>query len=108
MNDASRGGESFEGVFKAACESVRLKLRVRFPTSKVVLSLACVTALAPVNARVVIANRLLRESAASGGFGLISNDNIRFTDLSDNVHLNAAGTARIFNNLLNYLRADAS
>ena len=108
VNDASRGNESFESVFKASCDDARLKLRSRFPSSRIVLSLACVTALTAVNSRVAIANRLLRETAVSGGFGLISNDNIQFADLCDNVHLNAAGTARIYSNILNYLRADAS
>ena len=108
VNDASRGDDAFECVFGVSCKSARLRLRSCFPSSRIVLSLACVTALPLVNDRVAIANRLLRETAVSGDFGIISNDNIRFADLSDDVHLNAACTARIYGNILKFLRVDAS
>ena len=108
VNDASRGGDDFEDVFGSSCAYARVALKKRFPESRVAFSLACVTASAPVNARVVVVNRMLRETAASRGFGLLSNDNIRFADLNDTVHLNAAGTARLYNNILNFLRDDAA
>ena len=46
------------------------------------------------------ANALLREVALAEGWGIVSNDNIRITELGDNVHLNAAGTAKLHRNIL--------
>ena len=50
-----------------------------------------------------MANCLLRELSLTSGFELVSNDNIGLADLSDMVHLNAAGTARLYGNFLNFL-----
>ena len=51
-----------------------------------------------------VANRVLRESALTEGWLMISNDNVRVFDLSDNVHLNAAGTVRVHRNIVIALR----
>ena len=75
---------------------------------RVVLSLPCLTTDETVNARIVVANQQLRHLSLTSGFCLISNDNICITDLINTVHLNAAGTARLYANFLNFLRADAS
>ena len=50
--------------------------------------------------RVGQANAQLREVALTEGWGIISNDNIRITELADDVHLNAAGTAKLYRNIL--------
>ena len=46
------------------------------------------------------ANAQLRKVALVEGWGIISNDNIRITELSDDVHLNTAGTAKLYHNIL--------
>ena len=108
VNDASRGAVTFATDFASACDFALVALRKRFSARKVVLSLPCLTTDGAVNARVAVANQLLRDLSLTSGFGLISNDNIRITDLADTVHLNAAGTARLYANFLNYLRVGAS
>ena len=108
MNDASRGGDSFLSDFAASCEYARGALVHLFPDSRVVFSLLCLTSDPAVNSRVAVANQLLRDLSLAGDFSLVSNDNIRISDLTDTVHLNAAGTARLYRNFLNFLRADAA
>ena len=108
VNDASCGLDSFPAAFRSSCDFAGHALSAAFHGSRVVLSLPCLTSDSDVNARVAIANQQLRDLSFARGFGLISNDNIRITDLTDVVHLNAAGTARLYNNVLNYLRAVAT
>lgn len=72
---------------------------------RVVCSTVCQSKSSVLNLRVAIANTILREHAGLGHWGLVSNDNIRFADLRDDVHLNAAGTARIFCNILQAFRS---
>ena len=108
VNDASRGDASFSTSFASSCADVQTALTNRFPAGRVVLSLSCLTTDETINARVAVANQQMRDLSLAGGFGLVSNDNIRVTDLSDTVHLNAAGTARLYANYLNYLRGSAS
>ena len=106
VNDAS-GGASLESDFRRSCDFAARALRARFSDARVVVSLACLSASEPVNVKVAVVNRLLREFALAQGFCLISNDNIRITDLTDVVHLNAAGTARIYGSFFNCLCVDA-
>ena len=108
VNDASHGRDSFASDFASSCDFARLTLASRFAASRIVISLLCLTSDLAVNARIAVANRQLRDMAFAAGFGLISNDNLRISDLTDVVHLNAAGTARLYNNILSYLRADAT
>ena len=95
VNDASRGGgASFANDFALGA------LKACFSGAKVAVSTVCLTRSGEINLRVAAANERLRGLARSGSFALILNDNIRVTDLTDTVHLNAAGTARLFNNIL--------
>lgn len=101
VNDASGGGPDFEEKFSASCDALgRLSGRLR--GCSVLLSTACVSRVDSINARVCFANGRLRDLARSRGWAIVSNDNVRVQDLSDNVHLNASGTARL---RLNFLRA---
>ena len=104
VNDASRGDESFEGRFRQSCGVMRGLLVRLFSGRSVLVSLVCQTKLDAVNVRVGLANKVLRELARTEGWRVVSNDNIHFGDLSDDVHLNAAGTARIHRNFLNAMR----
>ena len=108
VNDASRGRDSFSTAFQSSCDFAGRTLGASFPGSRVIVSLPCLTSDTDLNARVAVANQKLRELSRARGFGLISNDNVRITDLTDKVHLNAAGTARVYSNILNFLRADAA
>ena len=108
VNDASCGLDSFPAAFRSSCDFAGHALGAAFRGSQVVLSLPCLTSDSDVNARVAVANQQLRDLSLARGFGLISNDNIRITDLTDVVHLNAVGTARLYHNVLSYLRAVAT
>ena len=108
VNDASRGGDSFSADFRASCDYARRALDACFGGRRVIVSLLCLTSDGAVNSRVALANQCLRDLALAQGWGVISNDNIRVTDLTDTVHLNAAGTARFYGNMLNFLRDDAA
>ena len=108
MHDASHGRDSFASDFASSCDFARLTLASRFAASRIVVSLPCLTSDPAVKARIAVADRQLRAMASAAGFGLISNDNVRISDLTDVVHLSAAGTARLYNDVLNYLCADAA
>ena len=105
VNDVSKFPEGFEAHFERACGRVVAAVAAGFPQCKVVVSTVCQTKADDLNLRVASANRLLRGLARSQGWALVSNDNIHFADLHDVVHLNAAGTARLYRNLLNGLRS---
>ena len=86
VNDASRGGNSFLSDF-TSCEYALSALEHLFPDSRIVFSLLCLTSDPAVNSRVAVANQLLRDLSLTGDFSLISNDNIRISDLTDTIHL---------------------
>ena len=108
INDASRGGADFEADFSRSCDSLRVLASSAFASRKVFVSTACPTRRSELNDRVCIVNRVLREFALTCGWGVVSNDNIRISDLSDNVHLGASGTARLYRNVLIALKSLAS
>ena len=104
VNDASRGGADFDSAFGASCRRALRAFPAHFAGAKLVLSTLCLTRSSDINIRVAAANKMLREVAREGGWFLVSNDNVHITDLSDTVHLNAAGTARVFSNFVNTLK----
>ena len=105
VNDVSRRSVDFEVSFGHACDRVVSAVSAAFPGSKVVISTVCQTKSAELNLRVAAANRLLRDLTRSQGWTLVSNDNIHYADLFDEVHLNGAGTARLYRNLLSGLKS---
>ena len=105
VNDCSKAGETFESDFRDACSFASQVLPSRFPGRHFFFSTICVSRSAVLNARILIANRALRELAAANAWSIISNDNVRTSDLIDDVHLNAAGTARFFQNFVNAVNA---
>ena len=107
VNDASRGGASFIDNFSSSCDSALRALKGVLGVN-VAISTICLTKSGEINLRVAAANECLRGVARSGPYALISNDNIRVTDLTDTVHLNAAGTARLYNNILQCLESFVS
>ena len=100
VNDASRITVDFEARFKASCDKVSRIISANFGARRIVISTVCLTKSDELNLRVGVANNALRALAASRKWSLSSNDNIRPADLRDTVHLNAAGTARVFRNIL--------
>ena len=108
VNDASRGVASLENVFCSSGGAACAALRARFPGARLALSLACLSASQALNPAIAVVNRVLRDLSLACDFTVISNDNVRFTDLMDVVHLNAAGTARVHGNILNFLRVDVA
>ena len=105
VNDASKSGADFEEKFPAVCSRACSLISSKFGGRAVLLSTACQSRQSDLNIKIGVANRQLRVQAKSLHWGLISNDNIRYPDLSDNVHLNAAGTAKLHRNILQALKA---
>ena len=105
VNDASKISVEFDAHFESACRRAFASVTASFDQRKVLVSTICLTKSDAVNLRVASANRILRDQARANGWPVVSNDNVRFSDLSDTVHLNAAGTARVFRNLLLGLRS---
>ena len=105
VNGASSAGESFESNFRVDCSHASRVVPVCFPGRRVLVSTACVSRSVELNSRVLVVNRLLRDLASSAAWTVVSNDNIRPADLVDDVHLNAAGTARLFSNIVKALSA---
>ena len=103
VNDCSKAGEALESDFRDACSFASQVLPSRFPGRRIFVSTVCVSRSAALNARILVVNRALRELAAANAWSIVSNDNILTSDLIDDVHLNAAGTARLFGNLVNAL-----
>ena len=95
----------FESSFDAACKRALRAFPAHFAGAKVVLSTLCLTRSGDINVRVAAANKMLRELAREGGWFLVSNDNVHTFDLIDNVHLNAAGTAKLHRNILMSLKS---
>ena len=108
VNDASRGSASLEHDFRAACESASGALVSRFPGARIAFSLACLSSSEPLNLKIAAVNSIVRDVSQAHGLAVISNDNIQFSDLTDTVHLNAVGTARLQRNVLDYLRVAAA
>ena len=106
VNDASRGSDdSFEGQFSAACQTLAVGVASSFKGRKVLLSSVCQSRRSDLNVRVGIANKALRGVASARRWGLVSNDNVRFFDLLDDVHLNAGGVAKLHRNLILALKS---
>ena len=105
VNDASRGSDDFPAKFSASASAACSKLASAFSGRAVVLSTACQSRSSVINTKIANANQSLRELAQSRHWGLISNDNVRFFDLLDDVHLNAAGVAKLHRNILMFLKS---
>ena len=105
VNDASRNAQDFEARFVKSCDAASRAVSAGFGACKVLVSTVCLTKSDDLNLRVAVANQALRVLVAKRGWSLVSNDNIRTSDLRDTVHLNAAGTARLFRNILISLRS---
>ena len=105
VNDASKSGSNFEEEFPAVCNRVCSRISSAFGGRAVLLSTACQSRQSDLNIKIGVANKQLRAQAKALHWGLISNDNIRYSDLSDNVHLNTAGTAKLHRNIPQMLKA---
>ena len=107
VNDASKPDFS-EAAFEQSCAYAEESLCGVSPVCSVLISLACVSRSPSLNKRVLSVNKLLRQLASRAHFAVVSNDNIMHGDLSDDVHLNGAGAARLFQNFLSALKAVSS
>ena len=107
VNDASRAGTDFDARLDSALGSLRA-LAPSLGGRRLLVSSACQSRSSRINARVASVNHSFREGALAGAWSIVSNDNIHFHDLSDDVHLNAAGTARLYRNFCNALKAAAA
>ena len=105
VNDASKVALDFEEHFRRSCDFAARAFSGPLSRFKVVCSLVSRTRIGDVNQRVRVANQLLREFAEGNGWHVISNDNIHFSDLSDDVHLNGSGVAKVFRNYLHFFKS---
>ena len=105
VNDASRGAADFKEKFPALAKSSCARLSSAFAGRAVLLSTACQSRSAEMNIKIGYANQVFRDTAQARRWGLISNDNVHTFDLIDNVHLNAAGTAKLHRNILMSLKS---
>ena len=106
VNDASRACVDWDARLDEVGVSLR-SLASSLGGRCLLVSTVCQSRCDDINTRVAPLNRVFREGALRGDWALVSNDNIRFHDLSDDVHLNAAGTARLFRNFCVALKAAA-
>ena len=104
INDVSRAGVDFASEFRSACASAVASL-ASFSSTKIFCSGICQTKSSALNVRVRSANDLLRSVSEASGWHFVSNDYIHYQDLSDEVHLNAAGVAKFFRRLSFTLRS---
>ena len=106
INNVSKyPAESFKGMFESECEYARGALEAFFPGRRIICSTLTVTRSPDLNSRVLQANTVLRGVASAAGWVVVSNDNVRVSDLTDQVHLNASGTARLFRNFIGALKS---
>ena len=99
VNDVSRGGDDFQGSFQSSCSYAASVLSSKFPEGAILCSSVCQTKSASLNERVRVANEAFRSFSASYSWRYVSHDNIRFADLSDEVHLSASGVAKMYRHL---------
>lgn len=107
VNDASKASGDLAASFAGTCSNALRALSASFAGRKVAISMACMTKSDKVNLSVANVNKQLRLLARGGCFFLLSNNNVRFSNLSDTVHLNAAGTANFFHNVLKGIESAA-
>jgi hypothetical protein len=109
VNDASRFSDDlFSSHFKSVCDFASSGISSFSSSSKIICSSICQTRSPSINIRVGVANSLLREAATALGWLFSSNDAIIFSDLSDEVHLNASGIAKLQRRLFYSMRCALS
>ena len=105
VNDVSKSGDEFEAEFRETCTFASAGFPSHIPSSSVFCSSVCQTQSSDLNVKVRQANTMLRSFSTENGWRYISHDNIRFGDLSDTVHLNAAGVAKLYRHIISALRS---
>ena len=105
VNDVSKSGDEFEAGLRDACSFASAGFPSLFPHGTVFCSSVCQTRSTDLNDKVRQANTMLRSFSTENDWRYISHDNIRFSDLSDTVHLNAAGVAKLYRHITSALRS---
>ena len=105
VNDVSKSGDEFEVAFREVCSYAAAGFPSLFPGGTVFCSSVCQTRRSALNVKVCLANTVLRSFSSVNGWRFISHDNIHFSDLSDDVHLNAAGVAKLYRHITTALRS---
>ena len=105
INDVSRAPADFEEHFGRACEALASKASPAFAGRSIVISSVCQSRKSALNVNVSVANKSLRGLAEAHGWKFISNDNVRYFDLVDDVHLNASGIAKLHRNIILRLKS---
>lgn len=97
VNDISRNGLGFESALRESCSFAASALSSF--QGAIFCSSVCQTRSSELNVRVCVANGILRSFSESCDWHYISHDNVRISDLADEVHLNAAGVAKIYRHI---------
>ena len=105
VNDVSSGSADFQASFQASVDYASQAVSAFFPGKPVLCSAVIQTRLSELNQRVCCANTLLRSLCSKNNWRFISHDNIFYPDLSDNVHLNPVGIAKLYRSICFALRA---
>ena len=103
INDVSCSPVDFDALFAQSCAFALSRLS-SFSGIRFFCSSVCQTRSSALNIRVRAANDALRDVSARAGWSFVSNDNIFYSDLSDDVHLAASGVAKIYRRLSTALR----
>ena len=106
VNDVSKSSGAPPAALESASRHFVSMIAAHSIVPHIVVSTICQTRRSDINAGVFIVNASLRSAAASHGWRIASNDLIRASDLKDDVHLNAAGIARVFRTLHHALRLE--
>ena len=105
INDVSKSAGDFEACFQSVCDYASNAIPTFFPGKPVICSSVCQSKQTDLNQRVCVANELLRALSSARRWRFVSHDNIYYQDLSDDVHLNAAGVAKLYRSICVALRA---
>ena len=105
INDVSKGGDGFEAGLRESCLVAAEGFPSVFPGGSVLCSSVCQSRSSVLNVRVSQANSILRSFSTSCGWVYVSHDNVRFSDLHDDVHLNASGIAKLYRHVVFALRS---
>ena len=103
VNDISKNMPAPQAALDAACAHVSSMLSAHC-FIPIVVSTVCQTRRSDLNIGVAYVNAGLRRLVSTNGWSVASHDHIIFSDLSDDVHLNAVGVAKIFRSLHHALR----
>ena len=105
INDVSKDGAKLEVSLRRSCVLASESFPAFLSSKKILCSSVCQTRSSALNIHVAAANMILRSFSSSNGWSFVSHDNVRFSDLSDTVHLSATGVVKVYRRICSALRS---